>query len=77
MHLHTRAAGNPHDWSVKDVSQWLRLKKFTKCVASFEENDIDGAQLAQGLDDTTLILLGANSGAERKRLQAEIGSLFP
>ena len=46
-------------------------------MASFEENEINGACLAEGLDDETLIMLDVKLPVARKRIQTEIKQLFP
>jgi hypothetical protein len=70
-------AGNPRDWSVEQVGQWLRCKDLSEYVASFEDNEITGARLAEGLDEETLIKLDVKLPVTRERIQTELKRLFP
>ncbi len=69
--------GNPRDWTVVQVCQWLRLKDLGQFAAVFEANGVDGSCLADGLDDDSLTMIGVKLPSVRKRIQTEIKALFP
>lgn len=67
---------NPRDWTVDDVSAWLRKKGFAKFVDKFAEHKIDGqALLSSKMDLTTLKELGSGTLDRRLRLLNQIGAL--
>eukprot|EP00730_Choanoeca_flexa_P004347 TRINITY_DN11669_c0_g1_i2.p1 TRINITY_DN11669_c0_g1~~TRINITY_DN11669_c0_g1_i2.p1 ORF type:complete len:868 (+),score=229.30 TRINITY_DN11669_c0_g1_i2:183-2786(+) len=59
------------DWSVENVSAWLRSKHLDKLVEPFQENYVDG-QLLLELDDEMLEELGIASKLQRKRFLLSI-----
>jgi hypothetical protein len=54
------------DWTVDNVSAWLRSQHLEALVEPFEENYVDG-QLLLELDEEMLEELGISSKLQRKR----------
>ncbi len=63
-------------WTVSDVCAWLKSIEMSKYVPAFEENSIDGACLAEGLDDDSMDMLGILLPLHRKKLRSASKLLF-
>jgi hypothetical protein len=69
--------GNPEDWTVSQVSDWLRAINLDQYIASFTEAKIDGTCLVVGLDDDSLQELNVSMKIHRKKIENELKKLFP
>ena len=58
-------------WTVEQVSKWLKDIGLEKYVKRFEEEEIDGAQLAY-IDKDCLEELGVNSALHRNKIISKL-----